>query len=164
MESRAHGVLGGKIGKIKSSNVNPGWLAEQLLAVDIVGPEDVEEAKNISVPKPDRRRDLVETVMGNGGEGVFQKFVDILLNKPNLKWLGKELKGQQLTITQAIRIFPRGAHVRGKIRMACETNTSRSRKPAVFFPVRMRERTGKIRLLMHFNFVTKIYLLFSSLA
>ena len=94
MESRAHGVLGGKIGRIKNSNVNPGWLADQLLAVDIVGPEDVEEAKDKSVQKPDRIRDLVKTVMGNGGEGVFQKFVDILLNKPNLKWLGQELKGQ----------------------------------------------------------------------
>ena len=49
MESRAHGVLGGKIGRIKISNVNPGWLAEQLLAVDIVGPEDVEEAKDKSI-------------------------------------------------------------------------------------------------------------------
>ena len=102
MESRAHGVLGGKIGRIKSSNVNPGWLAEQLLEVDIVGPEDVEEAKNIRVLKPDRRSDLVETVMGNGGEGVFQKFVDILLNKPNLKWLGQELKGQLHTCISVV--------------------------------------------------------------
>ena len=94
MESRAQGVLGGKIGKIKKSNVNPCWLAEQLQAVNIVVSEDVKEAKDRSVPKPDRRSDLVETVMGNGGEGVFQKFVDILLKEPSLEWLGQELKGQ----------------------------------------------------------------------
>ena len=98
MESRAHGVLGGKIGRIKNSNVNPGWLAEQLEAADIVGSEDVKEAKDRRIPKPDRRSDLVETVMGNGGEGVFQNFVDILLKEPSLKWLGKELKGQLFNV------------------------------------------------------------------
>ena len=33
MEKRAHGALRGKIGRIKESNVDPAWLAGELLAV-----------------------------------------------------------------------------------------------------------------------------------
>ena len=93
MESRAYGVLGGKVGRIKSSNVDPAWLARQLLAASIIGEEDEERAKNADISKPERRGELVEIVQGNGRRGVFGTFVNILLSKPHLEWLGQELKG-----------------------------------------------------------------------
>ena len=94
MENRGHGVLGGKIERIKNWDVDPAWLAEQLLAVDIVGPEDVEEAKTSSVSIPERRAQIVEAVRGNGGEGVFQTFVGVLLSQDRLQPLGQDLKGE----------------------------------------------------------------------
>ena len=93
MESRAYGVLRGKTARIKSSNVDPVWLAGELLAADIIGEEEEKDARNTNVPKPERRVELVELVMGNGEGGVFQTFVNILLRKRHLKWLGKEIKG-----------------------------------------------------------------------
>ena len=94
MERRAYGVLGGKVERIKSSNVDPAWLARRLVEAEIIGEEDEERAKNASIPKPERRSELVEIVQGNGAPGVFQTFVNILLSKPHLKWLGGELKGR----------------------------------------------------------------------
>ena len=96
MEERAYGVLGGKIGRIKRSNVDPVWLAERLQDAKIIGQSDEDRAKNVSIPKPERRGELVELVQGNGRRGVFQTFVNILLSKPHLEWLGEELKGKLL--------------------------------------------------------------------
>ena len=94
MEKRAHGVLGGKIGRIKSSNVDPVWLAEKLLAAKIIGVNDLEGAKTVETPKPERLGELVKTVQGNGRRGVFQTSVKILLSEPHLEWLGEELRGK----------------------------------------------------------------------
>ena len=94
MERPAYGVLGGKIGRIKSSSVDPVWLAEELLAAKIIGKKDLERAKNDGTPKPERRGELVETVQGNGRRGVFQTLVNILLSEPHLDWLGEELRGK----------------------------------------------------------------------
>ena len=94
METRAHGVLGGKIGRIKSSNVDPVWLAQKLLTADIIGENDFEKAKDAGIPKPERRAELVRTVQGNGRRGAFQTFVDIFLSEPHLTWLGEELQGR----------------------------------------------------------------------
>lgn len=98
MEPRAHGVLGGKIGRIKESNVNPVWLAEELFAAEIIVEFDLMDARNTNISKAERRGELLELVMGSGKEGVFQTFVKILLSKEPLKWLGSEIKG--LFITQ----------------------------------------------------------------
>ena len=102
MESRAYGVLGGKIGRIKSSNVDPVWLAERLQAERIIGQSHVEKAKDDSIPEPERRRKLVELVQGNGRRGVFQTFVNILLSEPYLDWLGEELKGNSCIIDRSV--------------------------------------------------------------
>lgn len=93
METRAHGVLGGKIGRIKQSNVNPVWLADQLFAAKIIGEEDVMDARNTTSSKAERREELMQLVMGSGKEGVFHTFVKILLSKEHLTWLGNEIKG-----------------------------------------------------------------------
>ena len=101
MESRAYGVLGGKIGRIKTSNVDPVWLAERLQAERIIGQSHVEKAKDDSIPEPERRGELVELVQGNGRRGVFQTFVNILLSEPYLDWLGEELKGNNCIIDRS---------------------------------------------------------------
>ena len=53
MERRAYSVLGGKIGRIKVSNMDPAWLAERLQAARIIGHHDVERAKDYSILKPE---------------------------------------------------------------------------------------------------------------
>ena len=104
METRAHGVLGGKIGRIKQSNVNPAWLADQLFAAKIIGEEDVLDARNTAISKSERREELMQLVMGSGKEGGFHTFVKILLSKEHLMWLGNEIKGMFALIT-AIQYF-----------------------------------------------------------
>ena len=93
MEKRAHGVLRGKIGRIKESNVDPAWLAGKLLAAGIIGDSDVEKASNDRELSTKRLSELVRTVMRNGAPGVFQTFVQILLRRTEVSWLGKDLKG-----------------------------------------------------------------------
>ena len=94
MEEREYGVLGGKIGRIKRSNVDPAWLAGELLAAKIIGDTDVQRASNPREVKDDRLAELVQTVMRNGAPDVFQTFVSILLKADHVKWLGEELKGE----------------------------------------------------------------------
>ena len=93
MEERAYGVLRGKMGKIKRSNVDPAWLAGELLAADIIGNTDFQRASNSQVVADERRAELVLKVMGNGAPDVFQTLVSILLKENHVKWLGEELKG-----------------------------------------------------------------------
>ena len=92
MESHPYGVLRGKLEKIKRSNIPPEWLAEELVAANVVGEEDRIAARDRAVPKAERREELLEAVMGNGAEGVFQTFVNILRKKSHLAWLVTELE------------------------------------------------------------------------
>ena len=94
MESRAYSVLQKKLERIKRSNADPLWLAEELFAAGIIGEQDVKAARNTDISKADRRGELLDSVAGNGAEGVFQTFVSILLNQRHLEWLGTEIKGK----------------------------------------------------------------------
>jgi len=94
MDKRAHGVLRGKIGRIKESNVDPAWLAGKLLAAKIIGSTDFQKASNPREVAEERLGELVEQVMRNGAPDVFQTFVSILLKLDHVKWLGEELKGE----------------------------------------------------------------------
>ena len=94
METRAYSVLRKNFERIKHSNADPGGLADELFAAGIIGEEDVKAARNIAISKPDRRGELLDSVTGNGEEGVFQTFVGILLSKRHLKWLGAAIKGK----------------------------------------------------------------------
>ena len=100
MEKRAFGVLGGKIERIKASNVDPAWLAGELRAARIIGPEDEERARNADVQSAKRLVELVRLVQGNARRDVFQTFVNILLSQKHTDWLGKELKGTPYTRTE----------------------------------------------------------------
>ena len=105
MEERAYGVLGGKIGRIKRSNVDPAWLSEQLFSAKIIGKSDMERAKDVAIPKPERRGELVEIVLGNGRPDVFQTFVNIFLSEPHLEWLGEDLKGGRSRYQEPLHTF-----------------------------------------------------------
>ena len=94
MDPPAYGVLRGKFGKIKSSNVNPAWLGERLYAANIIGQEEKERARSVDIAKSERLGELVDSVLGNGGRGVFETFVNILFSQPHLRWLADQLKGR----------------------------------------------------------------------
>ena len=94
MEERAYGVLRGKIGRIKGSNVDPAWLAGELLAAKIIGDAEFQRASNSREEEDERLGKLVGKVMRNGAPDVFQNFVSILLKLDHVKWLGEELKGE----------------------------------------------------------------------
>ena len=104
MERRAHGVLGGKISRIKESNVDPAWLAQRLYSAKIIGKADEERAKKSDVPEAQRCGKLVEMVQRNGRKGVFQRFVSILLSEPHLDWLGEELRGKVYSVAYTLVI------------------------------------------------------------
>lgn len=93
MEDIAQGVLGRKIGRFKKSNIDPAWLAEELLAARIIGNRDLRRASNPREEKVDRLGELLQTVMGNGAPDFLQTFVSIFLKEGHTEWLGKELKG-----------------------------------------------------------------------
>ena len=102
MEEPAHGVLRGKIGKIKRSNLDPAWLAGELLAAKIIGNTDFQKASNPREEAADRLGELIEKVMGNGAPNVFQTFVGTLLREDHVKWLGEELNGMTLPLAYKI--------------------------------------------------------------
>ena len=88
-------MLQEKIGRIKRSNVDPTWLAGELLAVKIIGNADFQRASNSREEEDERLGKLVEKVMRNGAPDVFQTFISILLKLDHVKWLGEELKGER---------------------------------------------------------------------
>ena len=94
MEERAYGVFQRKFGLITRSNVDPAWLAGELLAAGIIANVDFQRASNPHEVKDDRLAGLVQTVMRNGAPDVFQTFVSILLKENSVKWLGEKLKGE----------------------------------------------------------------------
>ena len=93
MEKRAYDVLQRKLARITESNVDPAWLARNLLSAEIIGSIDVQRASNSREVTDGRLAELVDKVMRNGAPDVFQTFVSILLKYDAVKWLGKELKG-----------------------------------------------------------------------
>ena len=108
MEERAYGVLRRKIGRIREFNVDPVWLAEKLLAVNIIGITDFQRASNSREMADERLRELVFTVMRNGAPNVFQVFVEILLRENIVKWLGEELRGEtpsQRRVGVCVRLY-----------------------------------------------------------
>ena len=93
MDNPAHDVLERKLATIKESNVDPAWLAGELLSAGIVGPEDEERARMEGRLVADRRAALVLSVLRNGERGAFQTFVETLFKRRHLESLARELKG-----------------------------------------------------------------------
>ena len=80
--------------RFTSSQVDPAWLAEELLSKDIIGRNIVQYANNLHHEEADRLRKVLFSVMGSGRKGVFQDLVGILSKKGETSWLGDELKGR----------------------------------------------------------------------
>ena len=98
MDNPAQDVLERKLATIKESNVDPAWLAGELLSAGIVGPEDEERARMEGRLVAERRAALVLSVLRNGEPGAFQTFVQTLFKRRHLESLARELKG---TVTRA---------------------------------------------------------------
>ena len=79
--------------RITSSQVDPEWLAGQLLAASIISRGAEEFASNQIHSRSQRLRSLIVDVKGNGRRGVFQDLVKILLANDTYSWLGEELIG-----------------------------------------------------------------------
>ena len=97
MDEPEYGVLKGKLGKIKRSNVDTDWLADKLLEAEIIDKSDVGKINALEGASA-RRAELTEMVLGHGGPNVFQIFVNILFGKPKLRWLANELNGKHFVI------------------------------------------------------------------
>ena len=91
--SPAFVVLERMLAKIKTSNVDPKWLAGELWSAGIVGPNDEENSRIEGKPDSDKRAALVRAIMGSGKPGAFETFVETLRKQEYLEWLAKELKG-----------------------------------------------------------------------
>ena len=94
MEGVARRVLLGKLTKIKESKFDPVWLAEELFVAGIVGEEERTAAGDETLPRERQQDELLDLVLGNGGEGVFQTFVNIFHSKLHTRWLATALKGR----------------------------------------------------------------------
>ena len=81
--------------RVTSSNVDPGWLARELLAADVITASSEEFANNLHHGKAERLRRVLIDVRGNGREGTFQELVGILQSNKAYSWLGQELVGRR---------------------------------------------------------------------
>ena len=93
MEKIAHDVLQKQMARITGSNVDPAELSVELLAAGIIGSNQMQQASFRGTLAGQRLGDLVLNMMRNGAPDTFEKFVRILLDRNDWKWLGKELKG-----------------------------------------------------------------------
>lgn len=80
--------------RFTGSQVDPAWLADELLAKNIIGRNIVHYASNQYHETDDRLRKVLFSVMGSGKRGVFEDLVNILLKKDEHSWLGQELLGE----------------------------------------------------------------------
>ena len=93
MERRARRILQGKLAAIKATTFDPVWLADELFTAGVIGEKERAAAKDKYTPKETQRDELLKLVLGNGGKGVFQTFVNILFSKLYLHSLAQQLKG-----------------------------------------------------------------------
>ena len=91
--------------RFTNSQVDPAWLAEELLSKDIIGMNIVQYANNQYHEKADRLRKVLFSVMGSGRRGVFQDLVKIL-SKTEHSWLGEELIGELIRIGSQLVVNP----------------------------------------------------------
>ncbi len=89
-----HDALTKLFSRFTRSQVDPGWLADQLLTQYIIGEDTQDYAANPYHSRAERLRRVLREVMGNGREGVFQDLAGILLESETYSWLGRELKGR----------------------------------------------------------------------
>jgi len=99
MESLRRSVLERNLERLKATSVNPFLIACNLRIADTITDEDAGRTLNKSVPASERWGDLVTTIMKKSAEGVFQSFINVLLEESELEDLGEEMKGTLVTAT-----------------------------------------------------------------
>ena len=87
-------ILKDKLPLIRDSALDPETLAVVLKGRGIIGQDAYDYAINPLHEIRERRRKLVDAVMGNGKKGVFQDFTECLLSMQGVEWIGEELKGR----------------------------------------------------------------------
>ena len=80
--------------RFTESQVDPAWLAGELLSKQIVGLATVQYATNRLHEPSDRLRRVVLDVLGSGKRRVFSNLITILMKKPEYSWLADELSGR----------------------------------------------------------------------
>ena len=90
-DKAAHTALTKILPEFTNSNISPENLADKLQARGIIGKAAYEAALNKLKLDSDRRRGLLNDVMGCGKNGAFQDLVVILLEM--CEWFGKKLIG-----------------------------------------------------------------------
>ena len=93
MDTPARNVLEENFAKIKDHNLDPEWLAGELLSAGIIGCNDEENARIDGKLDSDKRAALVRATMGSGKEGAFYTFVETLRKQRHLESLANKLKG-----------------------------------------------------------------------
>lgn len=103
MERLACSVLEENLERLKSCGVDPSRFAWGLRSAGIAD-EDVDRTLNKTLPAGQRWGDLVSSITKNSKEGLFQKFIDVLLQEKKMEELGKRMKGIALMIMYTITI------------------------------------------------------------
>ena len=91
-DKAAYNALTNMLREFTRSNIRPETLAEMLFARNIIG-EDAYESALQQHEATQRRRELLNNVMGCGRKRVFHDLVGIILEIPTFEWLGEMLIG-----------------------------------------------------------------------
>lgn len=97
-DKAAYDALQKHFADLRRSSFDPGTVAAELFAKGIVGEEDEWRGRQSSDNPADRRANLVRVVMGNGGEGVFQAFLEALVKETQNKHICDQLIGERIPI------------------------------------------------------------------
>ena len=77
------------------SPFDPGKVARELLAEEIIGDGTLFSATLANVNPGEKRMEILRAVMANGGKGVFQTFVQVLMKEKQNSFLCEKLIGEQ---------------------------------------------------------------------
>lgn len=102
MERFACSVLEKHRERLKSCGVDPARLVLKLPAG--IEDEDVKRVRNPGLPASQRWEYLVTAIMKSSKEGLFQKFIEVLLREREMEELGREMKGVALRIIHTATI------------------------------------------------------------
>lgn len=95
MEKVGSDVLLGNIERLKASSVDPARFAGKLQEADIITKDEEETGSTDTFSASEQWGYLLSLVIKNSADGVFQKFINVLLtdSEKELKELGKDMKG-----------------------------------------------------------------------
>ena len=102
-DKAAYNALINMLREFTTSNISPETLADMLLARKIIG-EDAYRSALLKHDVTERRRALLNDVMGCGRKRVFHDLVGIILDIPTFEWLGEMLIGTYVYTHSYVRV------------------------------------------------------------